>query len=186
MTRDENNARAPADGFAAELRGFGPAGIVAILVILLTGNAFVGDMIAVPMGAALVLVWTSLSRPPWRELGLARPASWTAEKEGYYRVRGLRYNFSEEGVFRWQPGNPIMLVVLKRIKSPVPMFAKRVAKGPPVIGEPIGYDLAPSLQPSPSQVTRLHSHHLRFLCFLWPLATFPLFVGLHDRLVPLA
>ena len=73
---------APDAGFAAELRGFGPAGIVAVIVILLTGNVFVGNMIAVPVGAALVLGWRSLSRTPWRELGLARPDNWTRTVAG--------------------------------------------------------------------------------------------------------
>lgn len=63
------------DTFAAELRGFGPIGITAVLVILLTGNIIVGPMIALPIGSALVLVWARLSRTPWRQLGLARPGN---------------------------------------------------------------------------------------------------------------
>ena len=62
---------------ADALRGFGPLGIVAILVILLTGNIFVGGVV-VPVGAILVLVWARLSRTPWREIGLVRPRSWIA------------------------------------------------------------------------------------------------------------
>ena len=58
------------DRFAAELRGFGPVGLLAILVIL-TGNALV-----VPLSAVLVLVWARLSRTPWREIGYVRPRSW--------------------------------------------------------------------------------------------------------------
>lgn len=57
-------------GFAAGLRGFGPLGLLAILVIL-AGNAGV-----VPLSAVLVLVWVRLSRTPWREIGYVRPASW--------------------------------------------------------------------------------------------------------------
>src|SRR5258707_2143912 len=64
------------DRFAAALRGFGPLGIVAILSILLTGNVTVGEMIILPVGAALVLVWARLSRTPWREIGYVRPSSW--------------------------------------------------------------------------------------------------------------
>ncbi len=67
----------PGDRFAAELRGFGPVGIIAMLVILLTGNIFIGNMIAVPVGAALVLGWARWSRTPWHQLGCARPASWS-------------------------------------------------------------------------------------------------------------
>jgi membrane protease YdiL (CAAX protease family) len=65
----------PDDRLAAELRGFGLLGIVAILVILLTGNVFVGSVV-VPIGAILALVWVRLSRTPWQEIGYVRPKSW--------------------------------------------------------------------------------------------------------------
>ena len=57
------------DRFATELRGFGPLGILAVLVIA------AGQIVA-PLGAVLVLVWTKLSRTPWREIGYVRPGSW--------------------------------------------------------------------------------------------------------------
>jgi hypothetical protein len=59
----------PQDRFAAELRGFGPIGIFAVLVIA------AGQIVA-PLSAVLVLVWTRLSRTPWREIGYVRPKSW--------------------------------------------------------------------------------------------------------------
>lgn len=59
------------DAFARELRGFGPVGILAILVILLIGNYPFA-----PVGALLVLVWVWRSRTPWREIGYVRPRSW--------------------------------------------------------------------------------------------------------------
>ena len=58
------------DRFAAALRGFGPLGIFAILVIL------AGNLVAVPLSALLVLVWTRWSRTPWREIGYVMPRSW--------------------------------------------------------------------------------------------------------------
>jgi hypothetical protein len=58
------------DWFAEGLRGFGPLGILAILVIL-AGNA-----IFVPLSALLVLVWAQWSRTPWRDIGYVRPGSW--------------------------------------------------------------------------------------------------------------
>jgi membrane protease YdiL (CAAX protease family) len=59
------------DRVAAALRGFGPVGILAMLVILLAGNhPFV------PLSAILVLVWAWWSRTPWREIGYGRPRSW--------------------------------------------------------------------------------------------------------------
>jgi uncharacterized protein len=68
-----SEALAPAaadDAVAEELRGFGPLGIVTILVIL------AGNGVFVPLSAVLVLVWAWRSRTPWREIGYVRPASW--------------------------------------------------------------------------------------------------------------
>lgn len=61
----------PGDPLAAGLRGFGPLGILAFLVIIL------GNLVVVPMSALLVLMWAWLSRTPWPEIGYVRPASWT-------------------------------------------------------------------------------------------------------------
>jgi membrane protease YdiL (CAAX protease family) len=70
-------ALSPDDIFAARLRGFGPIGIFAILLILLTGNVVVGKkMLVLPIGAVFVLLWTWRSRTPWREIGYSRPKSW--------------------------------------------------------------------------------------------------------------
>lgn len=60
------------DRFAARLRGFGPLGILAILIIL------AGNSVVVPLSAVLVLVWARWSRTPWREIGYARPRNWIA------------------------------------------------------------------------------------------------------------
>ena len=60
----------PDDPIAAKLRGFGPLGIVAILVIL------AGNLVVVPLSAILVLAWVRRSRTPWHEIGYARPKSW--------------------------------------------------------------------------------------------------------------
>jgi membrane protease YdiL (CAAX protease family) len=59
------------DRRAAQLRGFGPLGLLAILLIL-AGNFFFS-----PLSAILVLAWVSLSHTPWREIGYVRPQSWT-------------------------------------------------------------------------------------------------------------
>ena len=58
------------DRFAAGLRGFGPLGILAILVVLS------GNLVDPPLSAVLVLAWTWRSRTPWREIGYVRPRSW--------------------------------------------------------------------------------------------------------------
>jgi membrane protease YdiL (CAAX protease family) len=57
------------DPIATRLRGFGPLGILAILVII------AGQLLA-PLSAVLVLIWAKLSRTPWREVGYVRPRSW--------------------------------------------------------------------------------------------------------------
>ena len=64
-------ASPPPDALAERLRGFGPLGLLAIVVIVLAGNVGV-----VPLGAILVLLWAVRSRTPWREIGFVRPRSW--------------------------------------------------------------------------------------------------------------
>jgi membrane protease YdiL (CAAX protease family) len=58
------------DRFAARLRGFGPIGILAIVIV------FAGNFIIAPLSAILVLVWARLSHTPWRKIGYVRPKSW--------------------------------------------------------------------------------------------------------------
>lgn len=68
--REPHPASAASDRVAEGLRGFGPLGIVAFLLI------FFGNTVVVPLGAVLVLVWAWRSRTPWREIGFVRPKSW--------------------------------------------------------------------------------------------------------------
>ena len=56
---------------AEQLRGFGPVGLLALSIIL------AGNLLVVPLGAALVLGWAHLSQTPWRALGFVAPRSWT-------------------------------------------------------------------------------------------------------------
>ncbi|HEX5725579.1 MAG TPA: CPBP family intramembrane glutamic endopeptidase [Longimicrobiaceae bacterium] len=58
------------DRFAGELRGFGPIGILAMLVVL------AANLVVVPLSALLVLAWAKRSRTPWRDIGYVRPRSW--------------------------------------------------------------------------------------------------------------
>lgn len=60
----------PDDSFAAALRGFGPAGLLAIVAIL------AGNLVVVPLSAVLALLWAQRSRTPWRAIGMVRPKSW--------------------------------------------------------------------------------------------------------------
>jgi uncharacterized protein len=73
MTSADGAADPPSgahDRIAAHLQGFGPLGILAILIIL------AGNFLVAPLSAILVLVWARLSRTPWREIGYVRPKSW--------------------------------------------------------------------------------------------------------------
>lgn len=65
MSEEETGER-----FAADLRGFGPIGILAILIIA------AGNFVVLPLSALLVLVWAWRSHTPWREIGYVRPRSW--------------------------------------------------------------------------------------------------------------
>jgi hypothetical protein len=64
------------DGVAIALSGFGPIGIVSMLVIVLSGNIMLGNLVAVPVGALLVLAWARLSHTPLGALGYVRPHGW--------------------------------------------------------------------------------------------------------------
>jgi hypothetical protein len=58
------------DSIAVGLRGFGPLGLFAILLIVLASAVFK------PLSAILVLAWAWRSHTPWREIGYVRPRSW--------------------------------------------------------------------------------------------------------------
>jgi uncharacterized protein len=65
-----NSARLSDDPLAADLRGFGPLGLLAIIAI------YLGNAVFVPLSALLVLVWARWSRTPLREIGFVQPRSW--------------------------------------------------------------------------------------------------------------
>ena len=58
----------PRNAFVDKLRGFGPVGLIAFLVIALVGPPW--------FRAILVLLWAFATGTPWRRIGLVRPASW--------------------------------------------------------------------------------------------------------------
>lgn len=72
-----------ADDTAAQLRGFGPVGLAAIVVIL------AGAVIGPPMSAALILIWARLSKTPWPSLGFRVPRRWGAAIAGGIAVGGI-------------------------------------------------------------------------------------------------
>jgi membrane protease YdiL (CAAX protease family) len=72
----------PGNDFSAQLRGFGFVGIAAIVVILVTGNIVFPNMVAIPLGALLVLIWARLSNTPRQEIGYGRPRNWMLTTAG--------------------------------------------------------------------------------------------------------
>ncbi|HZX93102.1 MAG TPA: CPBP family intramembrane glutamic endopeptidase [Myxococcales bacterium] len=67
----------------ASLRGFGPLGLLAIVVILS------GNFLFPPLSAVLVLFWARWSGTPWREIGYVRPRSWIGELAAGLILGGL-------------------------------------------------------------------------------------------------
>src|SRR5262249_53513308 len=60
------------DSLAARLRGFGPVGILVMLIV------FIGNLPYVPLGALIVLWWARRTGTPLAAIGLVRPRSWAA------------------------------------------------------------------------------------------------------------
>ena len=58
------------EALARKLRGFGPLGVLAFIIIAAFGP------ILEPLATVLVLAWVSASRTSWREIGFVRPKSW--------------------------------------------------------------------------------------------------------------
>jgi membrane protease YdiL (CAAX protease family) len=67
-----NDAPPPSAPLAAKLHGFGPLGVLAMLIVV----AFAP--ILEPLGVLPALAWVRLSETPWSELGFIRPKSWVA------------------------------------------------------------------------------------------------------------
>ena len=60
------------------------------------------------------------------------------EKKGYYSVsRGYELGFSYDRL-RW---NPSLDLLLKKIRHPIPMYAKRIVGNPPATNAPAGFEL---------------------------------------------
>src|SRR5215831_18438670 len=60
----------PENEMAKQLRGFGPIGILAMVIIL------GGNFLFIPLSGILVLVWRGMSNTPWKQIGYVAPNSW--------------------------------------------------------------------------------------------------------------
>lgn len=66
--------------------------------------------------------------------------SFVAEKAGYYKTtKGYELGPTfQYDLLKWSPH---VTLILKKIGHPIPMYAKRLDKGPPVLSQAVGYDL---------------------------------------------
>jgi membrane protease YdiL (CAAX protease family) len=76
---------------AQRLRGFGPLGVLAILVV------FAGSMAGFVVSAVLVLVWAQLSDTPLRNLGFKAPRSWFVTLVGGVAF-GIAFKFGAKAI----------------------------------------------------------------------------------------
>lgn len=72
-------------------------------------------------------------------------AGFTITKPGYYESDG-KYDFITNSTNRWEPWNPEIMVVLRKVENPVPMYARDTnsSSSPfeiPVAGKDVGFDL---------------------------------------------
>lgn len=64
------------------------------------------------------------------------------EKDGYYSSSPESFKFRDIVEGKWQPWNPTIEVILKRVKRPVAMYARsRLSTELPVSDRPVGFDL---------------------------------------------
>jgi len=109
------NETSTEERLAAQLRGFGPLGLLSILIIL------GGNFLFSPLSAILVVVWVSLSRTPWREIGYVWPQSW-ARTLALGIIFGVAFKFLMKAIvmpllgappinqaYHWVAGNPASL-----------------------------------------------------------------------------
>jgi|1185.fasta_scaffold07263_3 membrane protease YdiL (CAAX protease family) len=91
-TTDTLSQASADDRLARDFRGFGPLGIVTAVMIVFTANLVFSNMVTVPVGAVLALVWVRLSHTPWREIGYVRPKSWVVAVAGGIAI-GVAFKF---------------------------------------------------------------------------------------------
>jgi len=64
--------------FSTSLPGLSIGGILFTITIILIGNVTLVNMIMLPVGAVLVLIWVNVTATRWREIGYVKPKSWIA------------------------------------------------------------------------------------------------------------
>ena len=62
--------------FFTSLRKFDLVGILFTIIVVLIGNVAFANMIMLPIGAVVVLIWVKITETPWRKIGYVKPKSW--------------------------------------------------------------------------------------------------------------
>jgi hypothetical protein len=73
--------------------------------------------------------------------GWSEALGFHVQKDGYYPT-SMKYELGFPEQYSVQKWNPSLTLILKKIGQPIPMYAKWVNLGIPVIGKPVGFDLA--------------------------------------------
>jgi membrane protease YdiL (CAAX protease family) len=76
--RKNSTHQTTGNDFSTSLRGWGIVGILFTITVILIGNVTLANMIMLPVGAVLVLIWVEITETPWREIGYVKPKSWIA------------------------------------------------------------------------------------------------------------
>ena len=74
--RKNSTHQTTGNDFSTSLRGWGIVGILFTITVILIGNVTLANMIMLPVGAILVLIWVEITETPWREIGYVKPKSW--------------------------------------------------------------------------------------------------------------
>jgi len=113
-----------------------------------------------PVPGASVKIWYHVAPPPGQSIAMTNKSGWTdssgaffaaehsqtaelafeAQKKGYYSA-GKSYELGasyQDDPVKWSPS---VTLLLKSIRKPIPMFAKRIRSQPPISETPAGYDL---------------------------------------------
>src|SRR5215831_18983485 len=76
---DQNPKYQSADNdLSTSLRRFGIVGILFTITVIMIGNVMLPNMIMLPVGALLVIIWVRITETPWREIGYVKPKNWIA------------------------------------------------------------------------------------------------------------
>ena len=74
--RQDSTHQTTDNDLSTSLRGLGIVGAFFTIAVVLIGNVAVTNVMVLPIGAVLVLIWVKITKVPWSEIGYAKPKSW--------------------------------------------------------------------------------------------------------------